>query len=178
ADGTERGGKFFSRGHIYRLLVNPIYIGQIAHKGQLYPGQHPALIDDETWAAVRDQLVANAGRHRRKARAAEPSLLAGLLYDASGGRLTPSHAVKKGRRYRYYISAVPIAEARRDRVQNWRLAAREIEDAVITILVDALHSPTTLLDRVGTADMSGDQIRRLLGRARRFAAMLNGSPGQ
>src|ERR1700730_12713342 len=59
ASGTERGGRSFSRGHIYHLLSNPIYIGEIAHKGQLYPGQHPALIDAETWTAVRDQLVTN-----------------------------------------------------------------------------------------------------------------------
>src|SRR5882757_6511919 len=103
ASGTERGGRSFSRGHIYHLLSNPIYIGEIAHKGQLYPGQHPALIDAETWTAVRDQLVTNATNHRRKADAAEPSLLAGLLTDARGERFTPSHAVKKGRRYRYYV---------------------------------------------------------------------------
>src|SRR5882672_443411 len=84
ASGIERGGKPFSRGHIYQLLSNPIYIGEIAHKGQLYPGQHPALIDTETWAAVRDQLAANATNHRRKADAAEPSLLAGVLVDAQG----------------------------------------------------------------------------------------------
>jgi len=75
------------------MSKNPIYTGQIAHKGQLYSGQHPALIDAETWIAVRDRLVANAGDHRRKARA-EPSLLAGLLFDARGKRLTPSHAPK------------------------------------------------------------------------------------
>src|ERR1700720_3126368 len=96
ASGIERGGKPFSRGHIYNLLSNPIYIGQIAHKGQLYPGQHPALIDAETWTAVRDQLVINASNHRRKADAVEPSLLAGLLTDSQGERFTPSHAVKKG----------------------------------------------------------------------------------
>src|SRR5713101_3820451 len=79
ANGTERGGKPFSRGHLYRLLSNPIYIGQIAHKGQLYPAQHPALIDAETWTAMRDRLAANATNHRRKTDAAEPSLLAGVL---------------------------------------------------------------------------------------------------
>src|ERR1700736_3696962 len=67
ASGIERGGKSFSRGHIYQLLSNPIYIGEIAHKGQLYPGQHPALIDTETWTAVRDQLATNARDHRQKA---------------------------------------------------------------------------------------------------------------
>src|SRR5258706_10400221 len=74
ANGTERGDKLFSRGHLYTLLSNPIYIGHIAHKGALHPGQHPALIDDETWIAVRDQLAANTRDHRRKAKAAEPSL--------------------------------------------------------------------------------------------------------
>jgi hypothetical protein len=104
-NGAERGGKPFSRGHLYRLLANPIYTGQIAHKGRLYSGRHPALIDTETWIAVRDQPIAHAGDHRRKARTVEPSLLAGLLVDARGKRLTPSHVVKKGRRYRYYVSA-------------------------------------------------------------------------
>src|SRR5215470_6158244 len=119
ADGAERGGKPFTRGHIYAVLSNPIYTGQIAHKDQLYPGQHPALIDAETWAAVRDQVAGNAGAHRRRPKAAEPSLLAGLLVDAQGQRLTPSHAVKKGRRYRYYISAALITPTGRDGVQNW-----------------------------------------------------------
>jgi site-specific DNA recombinase len=109
--GTERGGQPFSRGHIYHLLSNPIYIGQIAYKGQFHPGQHPALIDTLTWTVVRDRLAANATNHRGRANAAEPSLLAGLLVDASGERLTPSHAVKKGRRYRYYVSTVLITEA-------------------------------------------------------------------
>jgi hypothetical protein len=104
ANDTKRGGKSFSRGHIYGLLANPIYTGQIAHKGELYPGLHPALIDNETWTAVRNQLAANTSDHRRKAQAAEPSLLAGLLVDARGERLTPSHAVTRGRRDRYYAS--------------------------------------------------------------------------
>src|SRR5438046_2769438 len=147
ASGTERGGKLFSRGHIYTLLSNPTYVGQIAHKSQLYPGQHPALIDAETWIVVQDQLATNACEHRRKAHATEPSLLAGLLFDARGERLTPSHAVKKGRRYRYYISTVLITDAGADRAQGWRLAAREIEGAVIRILSDALTSPARLVER-------------------------------
>src|SRR5215831_3581018 len=177
AHGAERGGAAFSRGHLYRILSNPIYTGRIAHKGQLYPGQHPALIDDETWTAVRDQLPANAGAHRRRNSAAEPSLLAGLLVDGQGQRLTPSHAVKKGRRYRYYISAALITARGSDGVQNWRLAAREIEDCVISILIDALTSPPRLLEGVGIPGISGDQMRRLLGRAARLAAALRRSPG-
>src|ERR1700726_3581324 len=174
ASGIERGGRSFSRGHIYHLLSNPIYIGEIAHKGQLYPGQHPALIDSYTWAAVRDQLATNARDHRRKAHATEPSLLAGVLVDALGERLTASHAVKKGRRYRYYVSA----EAGTDRPQGWRLAAQEIEDAVIKVLADALTRPAMLLEHFDTAGVPGDQTRKLLDRATRFVAALNRSPAE
>jgi DNA invertase Pin-like site-specific DNA recombinase len=176
ANGIKRGGKPFSRGHLYTLLSNPIYTGQIAHKAELYPGQHPALIDDESWSAVRDQLAANTSDHRRKAKAAEPSLLAGLLVDARGERFTPSHTVKKGRRYRYYISTALVTDAGTDRARGWRLAAREIEEAVIKILADALTSPAKLVERFGAASMPSDQIRKLLGRAARLAAALGGSP--
>jgi DNA invertase Pin-like site-specific DNA recombinase len=178
ANGAERGGKPFSRGHLYTLLSNPIYTGRIAHRGELHPGQHPTLIDDETWSAVRDQLAANMSNHRRRTKAAEASLLAGLLVDARGERLTPSHAVKKGRRYRYYLSAALITDAGTDRAQGWRLAAREIEEAVIRILVGALTNPTRLVERFGAADMPSDQLRKLLGRAARMAATLAGSPGE
>jgi hypothetical protein len=76
------GGESVSAGlfRIGKRRAHPIYVGQIAHKGQLYPGQHPPLIDTETWNAVRDQLFAK--RHRSRGNAAEPSLLAGLLFDA------------------------------------------------------------------------------------------------
>src|SRR5215470_11897958 len=123
-----------------------------------------------------NQLAAGAGVHRRRPKAAEPSLLAGLLVDGHGARLTPSHAVKKGRRYRYYISAALITATESDRVQNWRLAAREIEECVTSILIDALTSPPRLLEGPGMSGMSGDQIRKLLGRAARLVAGLRRSP--
>src|SRR5947207_6208033 len=93
-------------------------------------------------------------------------------------RLMPSHAVKKGRRYRYYISGALITDAGTDRAQGWRLAAREIEEAVIRILSDALTSPARLVERFGVAGMPSDQIRKLLSRAARMAAALGGSPGE
>jgi site-specific DNA recombinase len=178
ANSSERGGKPFSRGHLYRLLSNPIYTGQIAHKGQLYPGQHPALIDAETWTAVRDRLTANARDHHRKANAAELSLLAGMLIDAGGERLTPSHAVKNGRRYRYYVSTALITETASDRAQGWRLPAQEIEDAAIRVLADALTSPSSLLERFSASGIPSEQIRKLLDRATRLAAALKRSPAE
>jgi site-specific DNA recombinase len=178
ANGAERGGASFSRGHIYQLLANPIYIGRIVHNGQLYPGQHPALIDDETWTAVRQQLTANAGHHHRTPKAVEPSLLAGLLVDARGERFTPSHAVKKGRRYRYYACTTPVTEAAEGDMHGCRFAAQEIEDCVISILIDALMTPARLLEALAIADIAGDRIPKLLGRGARLAATLRDASGE
>src|ERR1700730_7036935 len=148
-----------------------------ADRGNLHPGQRAPWIHEESWSTVRAQLAANTSNHRRRAKAAEPSLLAGLLVDARGERLTPSPAVKKGRRYRYYVSAALISDAGTDR-EGWRLAAREIEEAVIRILADALTSRARLVERFGAAGMPGDQVRKLLSRAARMAAALDGSPGE
>ncbi len=102
-DGRQSGGTAFSRGHLYRILSNPIYIGRIPHKGRSYEGEHDAIIDAETWDKVQAQLAMNAGRKRGRASSKHPSLLAGLLFTAEGVPFTPSHAVNHGRRYRYYV---------------------------------------------------------------------------
>ena len=63
-NGSHSGGQPFSRGALYALLSNPIYIGEIAHKGARYPGQHQAILDRETWDSAQDQLR-NAGPEQR-----------------------------------------------------------------------------------------------------------------
>src|SRR5947207_15916577 len=114
-------------------------------------------------------------RHQRKAKAAEPSLLAGLLVDAQGERLTPTHAVKNGRRYRYYVSAALITAAGTEHPQDWRLAAQQIEDAVTRILIDWLTQPAKLVELAGEVSIDSDQVQKMLGHAGRVAAALRGS---
>jgi hypothetical protein len=99
-----------------------------------------------------------------------------MVADARGERPTPSHAVNKGRRYRYYDSAALISESETGRAPGLRLAPTEIDDAVIRILLDTFANPAKLLELFGTADMPAEQVRKLLGHAKRLAVMLNGSP--
>ena len=177
--GRKRGGRPISRGHLYRILSNPLYIGRIAHKGQLHPGQHKALIECHTWAAVEAQLAANTAGHRRRAGASAPSLLAGLLVDSTGERLTPSHAVKNGRRYRYYISRALITESGAEHTSGWRLPAHDVEDAVIRIIAAALTDRAALIERLGVRGVSAEQSRLMLDRAASLAkTLLQGSPGE
>src|SRR6202043_272600 len=79
--GRAVGGLSFARGHLYKILSNPLYIGEIEHKGVRYPGQHPPLVDAATWDAVQAQLAANHHENRVRTKAKSKSLLAGLIYD-------------------------------------------------------------------------------------------------
>jgi len=78
----------------------------------------------------------------------------------------------------HYISAALITETGAERAQVWRLAAQEVEGAVISILIDALTNPPRLFEGLGIPAMSGDQMRKLLGRAARIAAALRRAPDE
>lgn len=84
AGGRVSGETPFDRGHIHHILSNPIYAGRIRHKGQVYAGQHPAIIDPEVWGQVQRRLAAGATKPRGTKRKAKPSPLAGKLFDETG----------------------------------------------------------------------------------------------
>jgi site-specific DNA recombinase len=88
--GRPTGGGLISRGHIYWILSNPIYIGRLRHKGQTHDGLHAAIIDQEIWDRVQRQLAAQTQPRAASHRNAE-SFLAGKLYDDRGNRMGPSH---------------------------------------------------------------------------------------
>jgi len=130
ASGRLRGGKLFSRGALYLMLQNRIYRGEIVHKKQSHPGEHTPIIDQPLWDAVQAQLAGNAAERNSDARHRQPSLLAGLLFDGDGNRMTPSHAVRKGTRYRYYVSGSLITKDRAENAAALRVPAAEIEQLV------------------------------------------------
>lgn len=103
-DGSSYGDKNFSRGALYQMLANRIYIGEITHRGNSYPGEHEAIIDSVTFEQVSSLLAHNRVKHKHAAPADHPSLLASILWDSEGRRMSPNHANKNGVRYRYYIS--------------------------------------------------------------------------
>jgi site-specific DNA recombinase len=86
------------------MLQNRIYRGEIVHKGKSYPGEHEAIIDEPLWNNVQAILSGNRVNQAHGTTGHAPSLLTGMLFDAQGGRMSPTHATKKGSRYRYYIS--------------------------------------------------------------------------
>jgi DNA invertase Pin-like site-specific DNA recombinase len=158
-DGKRRGGRLLSRGYLHQLLRNPLYIGRIRHRGEVHPGQHEAIIDPETWAAVQAKLSSQAPPPAASPRARRPSSLRGKLFDEAGERLTPSHTVKSGRRYRYYVSRA-VGRKRRG-ASGWRLPALEIERAVEQAVVALLNDPATLAEDAREAGISETQTSHL-----------------
>ena len=124
----------------------------------MFAGQHPAIVETDLWKAVQSQLKANQLGHRTKANSSQPSLLTGLVVDEQGHRLTPSHAQKGARRYRYYIDQVS-AEA--DNATNaLRLPAKELEMAVIEAISGLLKDRPRVMAVMGSVD-AGQANRRL-----------------
>jgi len=154
--GNVTGDNVFSRGALYLMLQNRVYLGEITHKEQSYAGQQPAIIDQELWNKVQAQLKENMQSEDRKANRSGKSILVGLLYDSEGNRFTPSYAKKKGRRYRYYVSRALLKLSRSEQPGPTRLPAGEIEELVISQIRNLLRSQQRLLDFLGEyADTPG-----------------------
>ena len=157
--GRSYGAKSFSRGQLYKMLSNPIYRGEIQHKGLRHPGQHPAIISCEDFEAVAHRLAANSHERKTGRNSKSPSLLAGLLIDGNGNNLVATHANKQGKRYRYYISKAYHEGRRRgrpgrDRASGlddagralWRLPASEIETIVMQELRAVLADQARVIE--------------------------------
>ena len=135
-DGRTIGGRPITRGNLYQILQNRIYLGMVVHKGTAYPGLHRPIIEREAWDRAQERLAKNRVDHRKQMRARVPSLLTGLVFDEAGERLTPSHSNRGGLRYRYYISKSLVRGRPRadERGKRWRIPADEIENAVLVAL--------------------------------------------
>jgi site-specific DNA recombinase len=130
-DGTGKtiGGGLISRGHLYKILSNPIYLGRLTHKGQAHDGLHDPIIDQETWGRVQLLLTEQAQRTAGNCQNSD-ALLAGKLFDDRGNRMSPSHAAKGGRRWRYYVSQAVLQGREREAGSVARAPAQEIEARV------------------------------------------------
>jgi site-specific DNA recombinase len=169
ADDTTYGDQKLSRGALYLMLQNRIYRGEITHKGNSYPGEHPAIIDQPLWDEVQAALAKNRVERATGVRAKHPSLLGGFVFDATGERLTPTYAVKKGTRYRYYISTSLMREARSNRSNGWRIPAGDLEGLVIDRLRAFLADPTAIPDAVDDETHIGSGQSQLIKRGRQIA---------
>ncbi len=138
-DGRFRSGnRPFSRGNLHALLHYRAYIGEIAHKGAIYAGEHEAILPRDLWDSVQSKLVTLPNRRGQKSGQTPTLPLAGLVFDETGDRLTPVHANKQGQRYYYYISARLNQAELRD-PSAWRLPASVLEQTVVSSILSLIE---------------------------------------
>lgn len=157
ADGSLYGGKSISRGALYQMLSNRIYRGDVVHNSEVYSGEHAAIVDDALFSEAQSNLADNRVERTRGVGVAEPSLLAGMVYDSSGERLTPSHSVKKGVRYRYYVTNHLMSGAKTEN-RGLRIPAPALEQLTREHVRQFLDDPAEILDVFSDYD-AADQRR-------------------
>jgi DNA invertase Pin-like site-specific DNA recombinase len=175
--GRQFGGRPFSRGHLYRILSNPIYIARIDHGGHSHEANHPPVIEQQLWDQVQATLTANKNGDRGP-RPAESSLLAGKLFDDRGVPMVATHACKGNVRYRYYVSRDLHHSGDARTSEGWRLPAREIEPPVRAKIAALLNDPIDVLARAMNEMPSPDELNAIVRRSKEAASALAGPRAQ
>ena len=177
--GARSGGRPFSRGALYALLANPIYIGEIRHKKVRHPGQHEAIVDRETWKKVQRRLSDRTARDGTPKIKAARNILTGKLFDENGKPLYSTGAKgRHGGSYRYYVSRELVRSGRSSvaKEKSWRLAAPELEQSVVVSVRRILNDHAAIATTLQEAGVSSAEIHSVLKATEAKSALLESGP--
>ncbi|MGG5821923.1 recombinase family protein, partial [Falsiroseomonas sp. HW251] len=137
-----KSGRPLDKGDVYKILNLRTYIGEVTHKGNVYPGEHEAIVPRELWDKAHAILQVSPRARAAQNRQHAPALLKGLIFGVDGRAMSPTHARKKGRLYRYYVAQrVLKGDTGDDTNLVRRLSAAEIERAVVDQVRALLRQP-------------------------------------
>ena len=135
ANGRSVGGVFFTRGSLAQLLQNPVFVGKVSHRDELFDGEHDAIIEGGVWDQVQQLLATNRRERLLGKRARSPSLLTSLITDDDGRPMTPVFTTKGTSQHRYYVTRLKPAEDRKSAV---RVPAGDLDRAVLSCVESEL----------------------------------------
>lgn len=141
---TTKTGKFFAKGHLYKILENKTYTGKIEHKSKVYEGLHDAIINEEIFEKTQKILSRNRIKNSVSLNKKNPSLLAGKLFDDKNNYMSPSHSNTRNRKYKYYVSQAIIQHRRQDAGTVSKIPAGEIEKIVLQEIKDFVSNPNNI----------------------------------
>ena len=158
AEGARtKRGNVITKGDVYKLLNNRVYVGDAVHKGTAYAGEHDAIIPTALWDEVHAILDTSPRTRANHSRAQTPALLKGLIFGPTGHAMSPTHTRRGGREYRYYISQA-VLKLGRDACPVGRVPAAEIERAVIDQVRALLRQPEIIVGTWAAAQAEADDV--------------------
>ena len=169
ASGPHRGGIPFARGSLFHLLKNPIYRGKIVHKGQVYDGEHEAIVDEDLWDAVQARLKEKAPPRKRPKDDRNQALLGGIITDPEGRPVVPTYSAKGTRRYAFYETRKDLARPGDPSATRYQQGA--FDRQVMTCIADLLGDEHALRGLVNVAEAG--QLRSLFHNAQLLQARLS-----
>ncbi len=167
---TSRSGKLLDKGDVYKALNLRTYIGEVVHNGNVYRGEHEAIVPRDLWDRAHTVLQVSPRTRAAQNRQHAPALLKGLIFGIDGRAMSPTHAVKNGRRYCYYVAQrVLKADMIVDDTIVRRVSAAQIDCAVISQIRALLRQPeivvgTWLAARREAPDLTEREVRDALHR--------------
>jgi len=160
--GQSHGGKPFTRGHLYRILQNRVYRGEVNHKDATHRGEHAAVVERRLWDEVQRVMATNRKAVATGSRFETSSLFKGLVFDDAGNRMSPVHANKAGCRYRYYVSQALLQQRKEDAGSLPRLPAHDFEALISGRIVEVLGADTRLKAALVKVGWNNDHDRQRL----------------
>ncbi|WP_431266963.1 recombinase family protein [Dankookia sp. P2] len=165
---TSKSGRPLDKGDVYKILNLRTYVGEVEHKGKVYPGEHQAIVPRDLWDRVQAVMQVSPRTRTAQNRQHAPALLKGLIFGVDGRALSPTHCVKKGRQYRYYVAQQVLkAQAADDAGIVRRISAAAIETAVVDQVRALLRQPevvvgTWIAARAEAPDLKEGEVRQAL----------------
>ena len=161
-------GKPIDKGYLYRVLNNCVYIGKAMHKGVEHPGEHDAIIEQNLWTRVHELISESPHKRSARPKGRTPAILKGLIFGPTGAAMTPAHARKNGKLYRYYVSMNVIRNGACS-CPIRRVPAAQIEAVVLAQIKTMVQTPEIIVATWRAARKSiegltenqvGDELRR------------------
>jgi len=165
---TTKRGRPFTKGDLYKLIANRIYLGEAVHKGTSHPGEHAAIVPQPLWDRVHAVLQVSPRVRAARTRNQTPALLRGLIFGPVGRAMSPAHSRSRQKQYRYYVSQAVLKGIKEDCPLR-RIPAAEIETAVVDQVRALLRQPEVVVGtwraaRADAGDLTEAETRAALER--------------
>jgi hypothetical protein len=141
----------------------------VVYRGEVHKGEHEPILDQDLFDAAQARLAEGAVL-RKLSRSSSPSMLAGLIFDDRGNPMSPSHANKKGVRYRYYVSQAVLQNRKAEAGSIARASASDVE-ALVCAALRTDPSGAKISDR----DLIRQWVERVIVHPNELEIMLRGA---